>query len=478
MHLGRNLSAPPVHPDRRRRRDGAGHRAHRVESVTVSADGEIRLCRRPHSSDHADRRFNRNRNTGALVYPRLVSGQMRGLPADPDRVPGGRTGSGLANVRTVILSRDGEFAYGIASRRRRGRPLHQDPSRQARPSRAASEATRTRPAGGFRAHRPPAPTRASTTPSRRRSAATGARSTSPPPATPRSSGSRGIRAPESIRGCITGETETGPAGSGACRRIDDAAPAGGDSGLSDARGLAISPDQRWLYGVATDDDSVFRFRRSRRTGKLTYRGCISGDSGVVPACRAADPTSPGGGDTGFDQLRSLAISRDGKSLYAVSRDDDGVVEFRRKLSSGRLVQKRCHSGDSGAASGDPCVSAGVPALFGEDSGLDGAEGVVVSRDGRTVYVSTAFDSSVVRFKRARRTGRLTFTGCDSGDFETGHFVGTAACSELAFRPPRATTPASARLSSSRSAPTITRSTSRRRTTPRSSTSNASVSRDR
>jgi hypothetical protein len=228
-------------------------------------------------------------------------------------------------------------------------------------------------------------------------------------------------------GCITGETESGPGGSGACRRIAGATVAGDHSGLDDARGLALSPDGKWLYGVASDDDAIFRFKRSRRNGKLDFRSCITGDSEV--GCRDAPTTSPGGGNTGFDDLRALAMTRDGRSIYVTSRGDDGVLEFRRSARTGSLSYKRCHSGDLDAAGGDPCLSAGVPAAFGADSGFDAAEGIVASRDGRSVYVSTANDSSVVEFRRNRSNGRLAFRTCDSGDFDTGP-LGTSACSTL------------------------------------------------
>jgi 6-phosphogluconolactonase (cycloisomerase 2 family) len=228
-------------------------------------------------------------------------------------------------------------------------------------------------------------------------------------------------------GCITGETESGPGGSKACRRIQGIQPAGDGSGLDDARGLALSPDGAWLYGVASDDDAIFRFKRSRRRGSLDFRGCVSGDSDV--ACRDAPVTAPGGGNTGFDDLRGLAMTRDGRSVYVTSRGDDGVLEFRRSLRTGRLSYTRCHSGDLEAAAGDPCRSAGIPAPLGEDSGMDATEGIVASRDGRSVYVSTANDASVVEFKRKRRNGRLTFRTCDTGDFDAGQ-LGSSACRSL------------------------------------------------
>jgi DNA-binding beta-propeller fold protein YncE len=401
----------------------------RVEAITVSADG--RSVYATGRSDHAIARFARNRRTGALDFRGCVTGELGTSCADIPTATALGVGSGLGNVRSLLVSRDGKFAYAIAAdddavatfkRNRRG-ALTFERCIAAVTNTECREIPLASPDGSNSGLDHP---KSATLSRDGRSLYVAATSDA--------SVTRFTRNPRNGRltyeGCITGETETGPSGSGACKRIPGSANLGFGSGLSDARGLAISPDQRWLYGVATDDDSIFRFQRSKRNGRLTYRGCISGDSNA--ACRPADDTSSGGGDTGLDQLRSLAITRDGRSVYVASRDDDGVVEFRRSLRTGKLDQKRCHSGNLGAAGGDPCISAGVPAALGEDSGLDAAEGVAVSRDGRTVYLTAALDSSVVRFRRKPATGRLTFRGCDTGDFDTGFFVGTGACSELSF----------------------------------------------
>ena len=83
----------------------------------------------------------------------------------------------------------------------------------------------------------------------------------------------------------------------------------------------LSGDGKSLYAAAGDDAAVARFRRKRDTGRLTYRGCLSGDS--ESACREIPDATPGGfgEESGLDNPQSLALSGDGRSLYAASFGD-------------------------------------------------------------------------------------------------------------------------------------------------------------
>ena len=270
--------------------NGEGSGLSRVESVTVSADG--RWVYAAGRSDHAIARFKRDGSTGALSYKGCISGQS-GLPCNAIRtaVLGGDD-SGLANVRSIALSRDGESAYAVAADDdaiarfdvgRRGKLRYRGciggdseaPCKQL--PRAAPEGTDS----GLDHPK-------SLTLSRDGRWLYAA-------ATSDASIVRFSRNPRNGRlkfsGCVTGEIESGPGGSRACKRIGDIRPNGDNSGLADARGLAISPDQRWLYGVSSDDDAVFRFERGRSSGKLKYRGCLTGESESVPACRPVEAAS-------------------------------------------------------------------------------------------------------------------------------------------------------------------------------------------
>ena len=49
--------------------------------------------------------------------------------------------------------------------------------------------------------------------------------------------------------------------------------------------VALSGDGKSLYAASGGYSAVARFRRDRDTGKLTYRGCISGEIRERPARR-------------------------------------------------------------------------------------------------------------------------------------------------------------------------------------------------
>lgn len=151
---------------------------------------------------------------------------------------------------------------------------------------------------------------------------------------------------------------------------------GGVSNLGDPLGVVVSPDGKNLYAISDDDNAVVTFKRNRK-GKLRFIDAkVNGQNGVVdldgPCC-------------------SLAISRDGRSVYIPAESGDSIIAFKRKLKTGRLRFQQSNLNDQGGITGmvDPLE-------------------VVVSRDGRNVYAASYADPSVIyRFNRAR-TGKLRF----------------------------------------------------------------------
>ncbi|MGH2987583.1 MAG: Calx-beta domain-containing protein [Solirubrobacterales bacterium] len=63
------------------------------------------------------------------------------------------------------------------------------------------------------------------------------------------------------QGCVTGETESGPGGSGACAQVASAAAGGANSGLDNLRSPTVSPDGESLYAASASDDAVATFER-------------------------------------------------------------------------------------------------------------------------------------------------------------------------------------------------------------------------
>ncbi len=98
-----------------------------------------------------------------------------------------------------------------------------------------------------------------------------------------------------------------------------------------------------------------------------------------------------GGVDGLNSPQGVAVSDDGKSVYAAALDGDAVSVFSRDAASQRLT----------------FVEAQKDGVGGVD-GLDGARDVIVSHDGTSVYAVSGVDNAVVAFSRNATTGALTF----------------------------------------------------------------------
>jgi DNA-binding beta-propeller fold protein YncE len=123
-------------------------------------------------------------------------------------------------------------------------------------------------------------------------------------------------------------------------------------------------------------------------GTLTQKGgtagCISSFGGQ--GCAAA---------TALRQLSAVTVSPDGKSVYTASVENDAVGVLDR-AADGSLTQKASPAGcisESGLGSqgGAPCTDGKI---------LDAASSVVVSPDGKSVYVAAPGWDAVSVFDRA------------------------------------------------------------------------------
>jgi 6-phosphogluconolactonase (cycloisomerase 2 family) len=170
------------------------------------------------------------------------------------------------------------------------------------------------------------------------------------------------------------------------------------NGLDTVASVAASPDGKSVYAASNTDNAIVRFDRSTTTGALTPQGCIEDEDVGPDDCAQIAP--------GLEGATSVAVSPDGKSVYAASITDDAVVRFDRD-SSGALTQRGCaDDNDTGA---DNCGAGN------ETNGLDGANSVAVSPDNKSVYVASNVDDAVVRFDRNTTSGAVTPQGCVDDD---------------------------------------------------------------
>jgi DNA-binding beta-propeller fold protein YncE len=178
-----------------------------------------------------------------------------------------------------------------------------------------------------------------------------------------------------------------------------------------SRAIAISPDGKNVYVASAQSDAIAIFTRDRQTGVLRQAKKAAG-------CVAAKRAYGCAGAIGLDEPNSVAISPNGRNVYATSRAGNSVTAFVRNPKTGALRQlppplAGCISGlpIPGCASGLALVTPDV---------------VIISPDGNNVYVGSFFGNSVAAFARNPATGALTqlagiaaciaeaTTGCTTG----------------------------------------------------------------
>jgi DNA-binding beta-propeller fold protein YncE len=184
---------------------------------------------------------------------------------------------------------------------------------------------------------------------------------------------QGLSQAEGTAGCIAS------AGAEGC------APGRGLVGPVD---LAITRDGRNVYAAASIGDAIAILGRNRATGVLSQ---ASGRAGCISQGGTGGRCLPG---RALDEVWGVAVSPDGRNVYAVSAKVNMLGVMARDPSTGRLSQ---------LPGRHACFIRGHGELFGcrEGRGLTVAVAVTVSRDGRNVYVTSedTYLGSVAIFRR-------------------------------------------------------------------------------
>jgi len=277
-----------------------------------------------------------------------------------------------------------------------------------------------------------------------------------------------------------------PAGSAGCVSDEGAGPCANGHALDAPSSVAVSPDGKAVYVASQFSDAVARLDRNTTTGAISQPGggCISesgaggcadghalngaarvevspdgknayatsyvsdalarlnlngnANNGVIsqPAGTAGCVSRTGSGGHCADGHAlndpfGVEVSPDGKSVYVASSSSDAVSRFNRNTTAGAISQP---AGTAG------CVSETGAGTCTDGRALDGAGGVAVSPDGKSVYVAsggftpdTYEGGALARLNRSTTTGAITqpagTAGCVSengfGPCANGHGLGTA-----------------------------------------------------
>lgn len=172
---------------------------------------------------------------------------------------------------------------------------------------------------------------------------------------------------------------------------------GNDGDLNGGTAVAISPDGKFVYEAGMPKQpspgasAISILARDQTTGRLTPTGNSIRD-GV-------------GGVSGLSNIASVAISNDGRCLYATSRPEGSLATFTRDPATGALTFAGVLIDGSGGV-----------------NGLADARQVTVSADGTNVYVASAGDNGVAVFTRNAATCAPTFVQLAQDLFTLGRPV--------------------------------------------------------
>lgn len=186
--------------------------------------------------------------------------------------------------------------------------------------------------------------------------------------------------------------------------------------------IGQTPGAGGLRAVAVSPDGRHVYAAAQAESRVTaYRRETSGL--LTPVDTETDGS---GGVTSLGGALSIAVSPDGRDVVVAAGGDGAVTTFTRDAATGALALQGCVN-EAGSGGCDP------------GSGLGGAEGVAVSPEGNSVYVAAPTDHALNVLTRNATTGDLTYAGCfkDIGAPETctlGQMQGLAEAQQVAVAP--------------------------------------------
>jgi len=169
---------------------------------------------------------------------------------------------------------------------------------------------------------------------------------------------------------------------------------GGVDGLRGVSGVAASSDGQNIYAVGKLEDALAVFRRDTVDGSLQFLEVHrDGVDGV----------------TGMRFPSAVTVSPDGRQVYVVTEVDDSLVVFRRDPVTGLLSFSEIYQDE-------------IKGIFG----LNGANAVKVSPNGKYVLVTGFTEDTLAVFVRQATSDELAFVDVEQDDEDLVEMLGPAS----------------------------------------------------
>ena len=128
-----------------------------------------------------------------------------------------------------------------------------------------------------------------------------------------------------------------------------------------------------------------------RLNRNTTTGAIAQPAGAA-GCISESGAGPCADGHGLSGSAGVAVSQDGKSVYAAAPTGNGTLaRVNRNTTTGAITQPAGAAGCVSQTGAGPCA---------DGHALKDASGVAVSADGKSVYVASFNSYAVARFNRA------------------------------------------------------------------------------
>jgi 6-phosphogluconolactonase (cycloisomerase 2 family) len=149
--------------------------------------------------------------------------------------------------------------------------------------------------------------------------------------------------------------------------------------------VAVSQNGKSVYVASRDSGAIAVFARDAKTGALAQ---LTGTAGCISEDGSGGECVDGNGLLG---AMSVAITRNGRSVYVAAEGSNAVTAFARDLKTGALAQ---------LAGVDGCTSeSGTGGTCSDGVALAEARAVAVTRNARNAYVASSTSDAVAAFRR-------------------------------------------------------------------------------